>query len=137
MKHEMIKEEQAVEENPTVGIEEAVSRDLPPATETGEVLVSQEWVEMCEQQRLPVKQKYQLQFKETMCLNMEVRKLRKQVHKLQKWMKKYKRQAKKYKAIVVEAKTQVDNIATTSAATQTDPVEQLFLDCEYALMAEV
>ena len=40
--------------------------------------------------RLPVKQKHQLLFKETMQLNMEVRKLRKQVHKMQERMKKYK-----------------------------------------------
>jgi hypothetical protein len=72
-----------------------------------------------------------------MRLKMEVRKLRKQVHKMQKRMKKYKQQARKSKAIGVEAETQMDQVAITSAATQTDPVERLFEDREYALMVEV
>jgi len=62
-----------------------------------------------------------MQFKETMRLKMEVG----------------KRHAKNSKATVVEEETQVDHIATTSVSTQTDPVEQLFEDREYALMAKV
>lgn len=56
---------------------------------------------------------------------------------MQKWIKKYKRQANNSKAIGVEAGTQVDQIVTTSAATQIDPVETLFEDWEYALTAYV
>lgn len=52
-------------------------------------------------------------------------------------MNKYKWQAKKSQATVVEAGTQVDQIATTSATTHIGPVEQLFEDHEYALTAEV
>lgn len=52
-------------------------------------------------------------------------------------IKKYKQQARKSKAIGLEAKTQMDQVAITSAATQTDPVERLFEDREYALMAKV
>jgi len=87
-----------MEGNPTAGVAEAFLGDLPPAklvAEVEELLVNKEWVELCEQRRLPVKQKYQLQFRETMCLKTDVRKLIKQVHKLQKWMKKYKRRARK------------------------------------------
>lgn len=54
---------------------------------------------------------------------MEVRKLGKQVHKMQKQIKKYKWQVKKSKVVGVEAKTQVDQVVTTSVATQTDPVK--------------
>lgn len=49
VKQEIIEEEQAVEENPTVGIAEAVPGDLPPAAEAEEFLVKQEWVELSEQ----------------------------------------------------------------------------------------
>ena len=52
-------------------------------------------------------------------------------------MKKYKKQTRKSKAIGVETETQTDQVAITSAATQTDPVERLFEDREHALMAEV
>jgi hypothetical protein len=52
--------------------------------------------------RLPVKQKHQLHFEETMQLNMEVRKLRKQVHKMQEQMMKCKHQTRNSKAIGVE-----------------------------------
>ena len=52
-------------------------------------------------------------------------------------MNKYKRCAKKSQATVVKAGTQVDKISTTFAATQTDLVEQLFEDREYALTVEV
>ena len=87
--------------------------------------------------RLPVKQKHQLQLKETTQLKMEVRKVRKQVHKLQEWMKKYKKKSRKSKTIGVETKTHTDQVAITSAATQTDPIERLFEDREHALMSEV
>jgi len=60
VKQEIIEEERAVEENPTVSTTEAVLGNLPPARETEEVLVKQEWVELCEQRRLPIQQKYQL-----------------------------------------------------------------------------
>lgn len=84
MKQEIIEERQAGEENPKVGTTEEVLRDLPPPVETEEVLIKQEWIEMCEQRRPPVKQKYQLQFRETMRLKMEVRNLRKEVQRMQK-----------------------------------------------------
>jgi len=58
LKHEIIKEKWVVEENSTVGTIKATLRDLPPATRTEEVLVKQEWVELCKQRRLPIKQKY-------------------------------------------------------------------------------
>ena len=82
MNHEIIEEKWVVEENSTVSTIEVVLRDLPPATKMEEVLVKQEWVELCEQRRLLIKQRYQLQFKKTMRLKMEVRKLRKQVHQM-------------------------------------------------------
>ena len=49
VKHEIIEERQAGEENSTVGTAEEVSQDLPPAAEMKEVLIKQEWIEMCEQ----------------------------------------------------------------------------------------
>ena len=52
-------------------------------------------------------------------------------------MKKYKQQARKSKTIGVETETQTDQVAITSAATQTDPVERLFEDREHALTVEV
>ena len=52
-------------------------------------------------------------------------------------MKKYKKQAQNSKAIGVEIETQMDQVAITSTATQTDPVERLFEDHEHALMVEV
>lgn len=42
MKHEMIKEEWAMEENLTFGTVEAIPRDLPPAAGIEEVLVKKE-----------------------------------------------------------------------------------------------
>lgn len=51
-------------------------------------------------------------------------------------VKKYKRRAKKSQATVVDVGTQVDYIATTSAATQIELVEKLFEDREYALIAK-
>jgi len=60
LKHEMIEEERAMEENLKVRTTEAVLGDLPPVVGIEEVLVKQEWVKLCEQRRLLVKQKYQL-----------------------------------------------------------------------------
>ena len=48
VKKEVIKEEWIVEENLTVSMTEAIPKDLPPATKTEEVLVKEEWVELCE-----------------------------------------------------------------------------------------
>ena len=65
VKQEIIEEEREMEENLAVDIVEAVPGDLPPAepvAEAEEVLEKQEWVELCEQRRLPIKQKYQLQY---------------------------------------------------------------------------
>ena len=52
----------------------------PPKPATGlgnKFIVKQEWVEQCERRRPPLKEKYQLQFRETMWLKMEVWKPRK------------------------------------------------------------
>lgn len=80
VKQEIIAEERAMEENPAVDIIEAFPGHLPPAETVVEdegFLVKKELVELCEQQRLPVRKKYQLQFREEMCLKTEVTKLRK------------------------------------------------------------
>lgn len=55
--HKISEEERARKENPPVNTTEDVSKDLPPIEE---ILVKQEWIELCEQRRLPMKQKYQL-----------------------------------------------------------------------------
>jgi hypothetical protein len=56
---------------------------------------------------------------------------------MQKRMKKYKKQAQNSKAIGVEIETQMDQVAITSTATQTDSVEQLFEDREHVLMVKM
>jgi len=56
---------------------------------------------------------------------------------LKKQVKKYKWRAKKPKATMAEAETQVDEVETTSIATQTDPIENLFEGSEFSLTAEV
>lgn len=107
------------------------------ATVPDEMVVKQKWIDLCEQWRLPVKQKYRLQFKETMQFKTEVKRLRRQVHRLKKQVKKYKRRAKKPKATMAEAETQVDELETTSVATKIDPIEYLFEGPEFSLTAEV
>ena len=56
---------------------------------------------------------------------------------MQERMKKYKQQARNSKAIGIETKNQMEQVAITSAATQTDPIEQLFEYHEHALTVEV
>jgi len=59
------------------------------------------------------------------------------MHWLKKQVKKYKQRAKKPKTMMAEAGTQVDEVAASSIATQTDPMEYLFEGYEFSLIAEV
>ena len=98
---------------------------MPPAAEAEEIQGKQEEAELRGPRRLPIKQRYQQQFKEVMRLKMEVRDLIRKVHRMQKKINKYKLRARKSKVIEVEAET------------KTDPIEQLFEAREYALMAKL
>ena len=59
------------------------------------------------------------------------------MHQLKKQVKKYRQWDKKPKAMVAEVKTCVDDVATTSIATQTDPIKYLFEGREFSWMVEV
>ena len=56
---------------------------------------------------------------------------------MQKQLRKHKRQARKAKTIRVDVEIQTNQIVMTSADTQTDLINQLFEDQEYALTTEV
>ena len=59
------------------------------------------------------------------------------MHRLRNQVKKYKRWAKKPKPMATEVGMQVDEVATTSVAMQTEPIEYLFESLECSLSAEV
>ena len=68
-----------MEENPIVGLLDIPLGDLPLAKLAAildEVLVKQEWIELCKKWRLPIKQKYQLHFRVAMWLKIKFRRLR-------------------------------------------------------------
>lgn len=59
------------------------------------------------------------------------------MHWLKNQVKKHKRWAKKPKPTTTEARMQVEEVATTSIATQIDPIEYFFEGREFSLSAEV
>lgn len=100
-------------------------------------IVKQDWIEQYEKRRPPLKERYQLEFGETMQLKMEVLKLRKKVSRLKKKARKYKWKVLKPNVEVSSTTIHTDDVPTTSIATQTSPVEQLFEAREFFLVAEI
>jgi len=61
------------------GLVDTPPSNRPPsglAVGPDKLIVTREWIELCEQRRLPLKNGYQLQFKDTMWLKTDVRRLR-------------------------------------------------------------